>query len=69
MSELVIELGEGEGVEKVEEALRSKPLVRRLVIRVAANDRVSPIELLKGLLVGNISRTIMVYAKGERDEA
>ena len=69
MSELTIELKEGEGAEEVENALRSRPSVRRLVIYVTASDRVSSIERLRSFLVNNISRTVAVYAGGERDEA
>lgn len=69
MSELVIELKGDENAEKVEEAVRSKPSARRLVIRIAANDGVSSIERVRSLLVSNISRTVIVYVEGERDEA
>lgn len=70
MSELVIELkGDENAEEKVEEAVRSKPSARRLVIRIAANDGVSSIERVRNFLVNNISRTVIVYVEGERDEA
>jgi tRNA threonylcarbamoyladenosine modification (KEOPS) complex Pcc1 subunit len=69
VSELVIELKGDENAEKVEEAVRSKPSARRLVIRIAANDGVSSIERVRSLLVSNISRTVIVYVEGERDEA
>ncbi len=69
MSELTIQLKEDEGAEEVENALRSRPSVRRLVIYVTASDRVSSIERLRSFLVNNISRTVVVYARGERDEA
>ncbi len=69
MSELVIELKGDENAEKVEEAVRSKPSARRLVIRIAANDGVSSIERVRSFLVNNISRTVIVYVEGERDEA
>ena len=69
MSELVIELKGDENAEKVEEAVRSKPSARRLVIRIVANDGVSSIERVRSFLVNNISRTVIVYVEGERDEA
>lgn len=70
MSELVIELkGDDNAEEKVEEAVRSKPSARRLVIRIVANDGVSSIERVRNFLVNNISRTVIVYVEGERDEA
>jgi len=70
VSELVIELkGDDNAEEKVEEAVRSKPSARRLVIRIVANDGVSSIERVRNFLVNNISRTVIVYVEGERDEA
>jgi len=69
LSEQTIQLKEDEGAEEVENALRSRPSVRRLVIYVTASDRVSSIERLRSFLVNNISRTVVVYARGERDEA
>lgn len=64
MSDLVVELDASDGVEKLVEALRSKPSARKITVYVAADDRFRSIERIKEFLVNNVSRTIVVYAKG-----
>ena len=64
MSDLVIELDASDGVKKLVEALRSNPSARKITVYVAANDRIRSIERIREFLVNNVSRTIVVYAKG-----
>jgi hypothetical protein len=64
LSDLVIELDASDGVEKLVEALKSKPSARKITVYVAANDSIRSIEQIREFIVNNVSRTIVVYAKG-----